>query len=156
MITVKIPGWKNLIFENLLMDFNGTLAIDGVLVDGVADRLKQLSEILNLTVLTADTFGTATQALADLPVEVKIVDPGNEMMSKRFTLDEFGTMNTVYMGNGANDEKVLSAATVGIAVLGREGIFGPSIAAADIIVQNPNDGLDLLLNTKRLIAGLRR
>ncbi|MCB2210951.1 ATPase P [bacterium] len=156
MITIKIPGWRDLNIEAVLLDFNGTLAVDGVLIDGVAERLKALSEQAKLIVLTADTFGSASEQLADLPVEVRTIDPGSEAMSKRFAVDDFGTVSTAYIGNGANDEKALSSCSLGIAVLGLEGLFGHTMQAADIVVSSPLDALDLLLKPKRLIAGLRR
>ena len=102
------------------------------------------------------THSTASRALADLPVEVRTIEPGSEAMSKRFQLDAVGTMQTAYIGNGANDEKTVAAAALGIAVLGREGAFGATLAAADMVVSSPLDALDLLLNPKRLVAGLRR
>jgi hypothetical protein len=45
--------------KQLVLDFTGTLSRDGVLLPGVAERLNKLAENLQLTVLTADTFGTA-------------------------------------------------------------------------------------------------
>ncbi len=156
MITIKIPGWRDLNIDAVLLDYNGTLAVDGVLIDGVAERLTALSEQAKLIVLTADTFGTVAEQLADLPVEVRTIDPGSEAMSKRFAVDDFGTISTAYIGNGANDEKALGSCSLGIAVLGPEGLFGQTMRAADIAVNSPLDALDLLLKPKRLIAGLRR
>lgn len=156
MIDVKIPGWKHLIIEQVLCDFNGTLAEDGILVDGVAERLKRLAEFVKIILLTADTHGTAASSMADLPVEVKVIDPGQETMAKGFEVEGYGTMTTAFIGNGANDEKALKQATLGIAVLGKEGAFSASIQSADLVVQNPLDALDLLLIPKRLVAGLRR
>lgn len=156
MINVQIPGWRTLNIDAVLMDYNGTLAVDGKLVDGVAERLTQLAEQAKVVVLTADTFGTVTAELGDLPVEVRVIDPGSEAMSKRFAVDDYGTLTTAYIGNGANDEKALSSTSLGIAVLGDEGVFGPTLRAADLVVKSPVDALDLLLNPKRIVAGLRR
>ena len=36
MIEIDIPGYKTLHLEHLVLDYNGTLAVDGVLIDGVA------------------------------------------------------------------------------------------------------------------------
>jgi len=35
MIEVAVPGFKNLALEYLVLDYNGTLAVDGMLVEGV-------------------------------------------------------------------------------------------------------------------------
>ena len=156
MIEIQIPGWKDLTISTVLLDFNGTLAVDGKLLEGVAKRLTQLAEQVRVVVLTADTHGTALEALADLPVEVRKIDAGSEAMSKRFIVDEFGTIRIAYIGNGANDEKALASASLGIAVMAGEGVFGPTMSAADLVVTSPTDALDLLLHPKRVIAGLRR
>jgi len=50
-----------------VLDFNGTLAADGMLLPGVKDQLERLSGVLRLHVLTADTFGSAGSALAAVP-----------------------------------------------------------------------------------------
>ena len=39
MIEIAIPGRPAMRLATALVDFNGTLALDGVLIDGVADRL---------------------------------------------------------------------------------------------------------------------
>ena len=63
MIEIDIPGYKKLTLTHLVLDFNGTLACDGTLLPGVADRLNALSEKLTVVVLTADTFGKAAGEL---------------------------------------------------------------------------------------------
>lgn len=59
------------------------------------------------------------------------------------------------VGNGANDLEMFRLAK-SICVIGREGAFGKTIANADIVVTRPEDALDLLLNSKRMTATLRR
>ena len=36
MLTISIPGGATLDIEHLVLDYNGTLAVDGVLLPGVA------------------------------------------------------------------------------------------------------------------------
>lgn len=156
MIEVMVPGWRPLTLNTVMLDYNGTLAVDGELLDGVAERLRQLADTCRVIVLTADTHSSARRALDDLPVEIQIIDPGSEAMSKRFALDASGTMQTAFIGNGANDEKAVAAAAVGIVIVGPEGAFGPTLQAADLVVSTPLDALDLLLHPTRLVAGLRR
>jgi soluble P-type ATPase len=59
MIEIDIPGFGELSLEHLVLDYNGTLAIDGYPVPGIEFRLQALSERLKLHVVTADTFGSA-------------------------------------------------------------------------------------------------
>ena len=76
-IPLDLPsGARN--FRRLVLDFTGTLSVDGSLLPGVGPRLAKLARELEITVLTADTFGTARKAVADLPVEVTIIRDGGE------------------------------------------------------------------------------
>ncbi len=59
------------------------------------------------------------------------------------------------IGNGRNDRLMLAACALGIGVYGGEGIAAETIAASDIVVQDIGAALDLLLQTKRLVASLR-
>ena len=54
MLSVDIPDFGALHLDQLVLDFNGTLAADGILVPGVRERLHSLSEQLRLHVVTAD------------------------------------------------------------------------------------------------------
>ena len=56
---VSLPGKSRREFTHLFLDYTGTLAIDGVLIKEVENRLIKLSEILNIIICTADTFGKA-------------------------------------------------------------------------------------------------
>jgi hypothetical protein len=42
MIEISIPGFGNLTIEHLVLDYNGTIAFDGELIDGVKDLLQIL------------------------------------------------------------------------------------------------------------------
>jgi len=59
MIEVIIPGYLSMHLQHLVMDYNGTLAQDGLLLEGVRSRLESLAGQLRLHVITADTFGMA-------------------------------------------------------------------------------------------------
>ena len=61
----------------------------------------------------------------------------------------------VALGNGNNDRKMLKIARIGIAVSQAEGCAVDALSAADILVTSAQDGLGLLLNTKRCKATLR-
>lgn len=52
--------------EHLVLDFNGTLAIDGKFIDWVVQLLNKLSEQLSIHVITADTFGTVAEVLKEV------------------------------------------------------------------------------------------
>lgn len=73
MIEISVPGYAKLTLQHLVLDYNGTLARDGVLLAGVADAIRVLAEPLRIHVVTGDTFGTAQAALAGLPCQVLIL-----------------------------------------------------------------------------------
>ena len=62
MIEVKIPGGEPWQLAHLVLDLNGTLACDGVLLSGIAKRIAALKSQLTIHLLTADTHGSAQQA----------------------------------------------------------------------------------------------
>lgn len=53
MLVVNIPGYANLQIEHLLLDFNGTIAFDGRIIDGVREALIALALLLHPKRLTA-------------------------------------------------------------------------------------------------------
>ena len=156
MIQIDIPGYRTLRIENLIMDFNGTIALDGNLINGVSKRLEELSNLLNLFILTADTFGLVEKSCYGLPVNIQKLHQGHEADQKKAVLEAMGHDFTAAIGNGANDIKMLKRACLSIVVLGQEGLCTGALTAADICVPNARIGLDLLLFPKRIVATLRR
>jgi len=61
----------------------------------------------------------------------------------------------VAIGNGVNDARMLRAAALGIAALGREGLATAALQAADVVVASIEDALDLVLQPERMAATLR-
>ena len=62
MIELKVPGMQSFCLEHLVLDVNGTLACDGSLIEGVAERLEvQVSYAIGVahpTSIAVETFGT--------------------------------------------------------------------------------------------------
>ncbi|ADG82112.1 HAD family hydrolase [Thermincola potens] len=156
MIEISIPGYRSLILENLVLDFNGTLAFDGKLANTTGKIINELAGVLKVYILTADTFGTVALECAGIQAEVVIIDQENGGSDKAAFVEKIGASRTVAVGNGVNDVAMLSRAALGIAVLGPEGCAGQALAQADIAVKNIDEGLSLLLNPKRITATLRR
>ncbi len=152
---MDIPGWRALELEHLVLDLNGTLALDGALVPGVKEAVEQLSRSLTCHLVTADTFGTAGGLLGPC-ARVSLITPGDEIEQKKIIVEQLGADRVVALGNGANDAAMLAAAALGIAVLGPEGAAFAALAAAEVVVPGPVEALGLLLNPDRLRATLRR
>lgn len=155
MLEINIPGYKTLLLHHLVMDYNGTLAQDGVLLDGIRSRLFTLSEGLCLHVVTADTFGIAHSQLVDLPCELVILPIEKQASAKLAYIQRLGETHVAAIGNGRNDQQMLQAAALGIAIIQGEGASLETCLTADVLVPSAPAALDLLLFPKRLVATLR-
>lgn len=155
MIEIPVPGWRRLLLGDLVSDYNGTLAVDGILRPGVAPLLHELAPLLRIHVLTADTFGIAGEQLAGLPVKLTVLPATQQDRAKRQFVETLGAKGVVAIGNGRNDALMLEAAGLGIAVVQEEGAALRTLASAEIACRSVEDALGLLLRPKRLIATLR-
>ncbi len=117
--------------------------------------MNRISEFMQVQILTADTFGKAREALEKVNCTIAILTGADHDLQKEAQVKDLGPEKVVALGNGNNDRKMLSAARVGIAVVEGEGCAVEAIKAANILVRSAQDGLDLLLNPKRLKATLR-
>lgn len=152
----EIPGYGALLIENVVMDFNGTIAVDGVLRESVKQRIVRLATCCRVHVLTSDTRKTAARELEGLPITLRVYDTDNAGECKRSLADELGGATCACIGNGKNDLDMFGVAGLSIAVLEAEGLYAPLLAAADLLARSSEDALDLLLDAKRLISALRR
>jgi len=155
MLAIDIPGHLRLELTDLVLDYNGTLALDGALLPGVAERLRALSADLAIHVVTADTFGCARKNLDGHPVSLEIVAPLDQVMAKVGYVGRLGVGRVVAIGNGRNDLRMIEAAALGIAVVQGEGSSMQTLLKADVVCTSILDALDLLLRPQRLVATLR-
>jgi P-type E1-E2 ATPase len=156
LIRLEIPGWGSCGLEHLLLDLNGTVALDGQLIPGVDERVAALSADLVVYLVTADTQGKAEETSQRLGSQLVRIERRHEANQKQALVEQLGAGQVVAVGNGANDARMLSAAALGIAVMGREGLAVEALQAADLVAGRIEDALDLLLYPRRLVATLRR
>ena len=154
-MVIDIPGYKKIELYTLLLDYNGTIAIDGKIPNSVKERICKLCDEFRILVLTADTYGTAREQCKELPVEVCTFPVGNAADYKRDILEQYGKETCVCIGNGRNDIQMFQGAALSIAIIGIEGACSALLRESDICVTSIEDALDLLLNPKRIIADLR-
>ena len=155
MIELEIPGFGPIAIKHLVCDYNGTLACDGRLLPGVRRLLEDLSEIVEIHVLTADTFGIAAQELEGMPCTLVVLPKGGQDVGKLDYVKRLGPQNTVCVGNGRIDRLMLKEAVIGIGLIQEEGASAATLQNADVVCLSINDALALLLNIKRLTATLR-
>ncbi|MBE5900857.1 MAG: ATPase P [Lachnospiraceae bacterium] len=154
MIQVEIPGRQDVKVEHLVLDYNGTVAKDGELIDGVAERLLELKELVDVHILTADTYGTARKQCEPLGVFVDTFPRANAAECKVEIVRNLKE-NRMCIGNGFNDVLMFDEAEFAVAVLEEEGTYAGLLSHADVVTKGIVDALDLLLKPNRLKATLR-
>ena len=101
MIEVKIPGReKALRIQTVALDYNGTIAADGVLLPAAAERIRELSTHVDICVLTADTYGTVMQQCRELGVAVKTFPQEGAAVCKEAIVRKLGS-GVCAVGNGS-------------------------------------------------------
>ena len=157
ILSIDIPGQGKFKIENLILDYNGTIARDGKIIEKVKDRINKLSKKLNIYIVTADTFGTVRKEFKDENVNIKITDDKiSGTKYKNIVLKELGEEKTTVIANGFNDSLILKNSLLSILVIGTEGVAKESLLNSDIIVNDVIDAFDLLIHTNRLKATLRK
>jgi P-type E1-E2 ATPase len=156
MIELSIPGRGNWRLQHLVTDVNGTLAVDGILIEGLAKRIALIRDRLEVHMLTADTHARQASIDQQLNLVANRLAPGNEQEQKRAYVQQLSPAGVVAIGQGANDAGMLSAAAIGIAVMSREGLAVETLQAADLIVPDILAAFELLENPIRLMATLRK
>jgi P-type E1-E2 ATPase len=156
MIELNIPGRGILQLEHLVMDVNGTLAVDGQLLDGVARSLKLLRDRLNVHLLTADTHKRQYLIDQQLGFQAERVQPGDEAGQKATYVYGLDAARVVAIGQGANDAAMLRLAGLGICVLSAEGTAIETLLAADLVAPDIKTALELLEKPLRIVATLRK
>jgi soluble P-type ATPase len=149
----SIPGRQPMEIKTVILDLNGTLTIDGMMIDGVKERIEKLrSEALRLFLFSGDTQGTGAAIARDLGLEFRLTPDANAKAAEAKTLEP-ETAATI--GNGAIDLELFKTVRLRILTLQAEGVSPQTLLESDIVVPSVNDALDLFLKPKRLIATLR-
>ncbi len=155
MLEITIPSRGVLHLSHLVLDYNGTLALDGALIEGVGERIRELGKHLDVHVITADTYGDVEGRLAELPVTLSTLTDHLQDEAKQRYVRTLSARECVTIGNGRNDALMLAEAVLGIGVIQGEGLSRHALDSSDVVCPDINSALDLLLQPKRLIATLR-
>jgi len=154
--SIKIHGYKELEIAHIVLDYNGTLAKDGILKEEVKELLPKLAEMYSVHVITADTFGSVQNQMQDFAVHVKVLTSDNHTLEKEEYIKSLNATLCAAIGNGNNDVLMLKSAEIGIVLLGDEGCATATLVQSDLVCKNIKDALELFLYRDRLIATLRR
>jgi soluble P-type ATPase len=155
MLDISIPGYKDLRLEHVVLDYNGTLACGGEILQGVRPSLEALAKDLEIHVVTADTFGKVRSRMESSPCKLVVLPLDHQDIGKLKYVEQLGGDRVVAIGNGRNDRLMLKRAALGIAVVQEEGAAAETLLAADVVCPSIHAALDLLCNPLRLTATLR-
>ncbi len=150
-MTIDIPGREALVLNTVVLDFNGTLAIDGKVGQSVESLVHEVALRYTTILATADTFGTATEFARRIGIRLEVVQGGRD---KKDLVQGFSG-GVAAIGNGVNDQEMFRVADLAIGIMGPEGAAVSSMLAADVWVSSVDQALELLLHPKRLAATLR-
>jgi len=154
-VRIVVPGRRTYDIDHVVLDLNGTIGLDGALIEGVSERLSELRARVHVAVVTADTHGGAGHIAEDLRLETTVLQGGDQARQKLDFVRGLEADRVVAIGNGANDVSMLKESAIGICVVGPEGASSAALLAADVVVTDVRDALDLLLKPRRLAATLR-
>ena len=155
MLNINIPGYGDLEIEYVVFDYNGTIAVDGKLIDGVRKGMDTLSNDIEFHVITADTFGLVRSELEGVKCHLTVIPEKDQASYKLEYVSKLGLDRTVCVGNGRNDRMMVKEAQLGIALLQEEGTSLETLMASDLIFRNVVDLFSCLKEPKRLVASLR-
>jgi P-type E1-E2 ATPase len=156
MIELNIPGRETLQLEYLVFDVNGTLALDGKLIDGMVRSLNGLRDRLQLHLISADTRGQQDYIDRQLGISAVRVQPGEEAEQKTRFVRQLGAAHVAAIGQGANDAGMLREAALGICILSSEGTAVETLMAADLVMHDIHKAIELFEKPIRLVATLRK
>ena len=155
MLIYKIPGREDIRIENIVLDYNGTIAVDGKILDGVKQLLSKLKNHANIYILTADTYGTVEEECSNIGGEVLRFPKENAGESKKDIVKKLGGEKTLCVGNGFNDIPMFKESILSIAVIEGEGACGKLLVHADIVTRSIIEALEIILNKNKMKATLR-
>ena len=152
---IDIPSGESLDIQNIVFDYNGTIAMDGKLIEKVSENINELSSEFNFYVITADTYGTVQKELENTNCEVIVIGKEKQDICKLEFVKSLDSKTVLSAGNGRNDKLMLKQSALGIAILQEEGLCTQTLLNSDIVVNSILDIFGFLKDTNRLIATLR-
>jgi len=157
-IAIDIPGFGRRVIRTVISDYTGTLSRRGKLAPGVRSRLRRLLRLVDLEIITADSYGTARQQLKGITVPNMLKRKRHDIEKRDFGR-RFALREVAAFGNGNNDRMLLEAVRAGggiaVAVDNGEGCAVDALSRANIFIIGAANALDLLLNPTACKATLR-
>ncbi|AXX92714.1 ATPase P [Malaciobacter molluscorum LMG 25693] len=152
---IDIPNKESFELKNIVFDYNGTIAIDGKIIDGVSKNIDELSNLFDFYVITADTYGSVENELKNTNCKVITISKDKQDEKKLQFIKKLNPKTVLSVGNGRNDKLMLKESIIGISILQDEGLCTQTLLSSDILVNSIFDVFGFLKDKNRLIATLR-
>ncbi len=150
---IKGPNNSELFIETIVLDLNGTLAVNGKVSEETKSRILKLKSMAyRLVLISGDIRGNASVIAEDLEIELFL---GANSQEKAEQMQQFDKDKTAAIGNARIDIGTFDNAAISIATLQSEGIHSGIINHVDLIVPSIDDALNLFIDIKSLEATLR-
>jgi len=158
-IAIEIPGFGTLEIRTVVSDYTGTLSCRGKLSPGVRECILMLQEWVDIHVVSADSFGTATQELSGLLTPTIMPKDVPHDVWKQKYVNELNPAHVAAFGNGNNDRLMLKAVKdargLAVAVDNGEGCATDALLNSNLLIHGAADALTLLLIRSSCKATLR-
>ncbi len=150
----QVPGVGEIELNTIVLDLNGTLSVNGVIPDGVKERIDKLKQLgFSIVLFSGDQRGTAGAICKDL--QIQLIRCGTSI-EKEIAMDQLPGDKTVAIGNARIDIGTFKKAKIRIATLQNEGIHREILDYVDVIVPSINAAFDLLIDTDSFCATMRK
>ena len=157
-VFIEIPGFGNREVRSVVSDYTGTLSCAGKLAPGVREKLMKIVELVDIRIVSSDSFGTAERELAGI-VKPEILKTDKHDVEKQSYVTKFDLKHVAAFGNGNNDRLVLKIVKEGgglaVAVDNGEGCAIDALLNANLFVVGAANALNLLLEPRSCKATLR-
>jgi len=125
-------GQEPLRIEYILIDFEGTLAVDRRVHPKAKDKMNLLSRRTKIYVLAQGQDQAVEEVLKKVKAEIVHLKEGESSQGKLNLLNKLGPQQTVAVGNGQDDVAMVEAAGLGICVISKEGTASETVEKADL------------------------
>ncbi|HVN05088.1 MAG TPA: hypothetical protein VMT86_11760 [Bryobacteraceae bacterium] len=157
-IAIDIPGFGLRLIRVVVSDYTGTHSLGGAVEPAVKQKLRELARVIDLHIVTADSFGTAERELEGIAIPHKLRSAKHDAEKAEY-VRQFELPHVAAFGNGNNDRLMLRAVKeaggLAIAVDNGEGCALDAILNAHLLIAGAANAIDLLLDPVRLKATLR-
>ena len=150
---IKGPNKEIINIENIILDLNGTLAVNGQVSEKAKQLVVELKQLgYKLVLISGDIRGNAKNVAEELDLDLYL---GTNSSEKAKQMQRFDKEKTAAIGNARIDIGTFENAKISIATLQSEGIHSGIINYVDLIVPSIEDALNLFIDVKSLEATLR-